>query len=555
MGTALVTCVLLGISVATAQLHSDIRYVLACLRTGGVAGFSPSETFTHRPFFYRWFVAGLNSLTPSSIPVGEMIVRLAGVALCVAAGLLLRAALQRHLSTRDATLTAVVVALSLAFAPRIDYLQPEWTATLLSVVAVALVLMFDRPWVAAAVASLPLGLTVMMKYSTAATAMIALLVVFAVDRRRAILLAVATAVSGVALLGLSFWAGSHEWQWAQDMPKINRQALTRQAIDPGFLLHRSIDYLADRAVLSPMLALFPAALVMVLMLAREVSRRRRVEWAALAVLITLGCIAAVAFQGNWFPYHSAALPVCAAAVWALAVARWYGVFGRPPLLFIGITVLLGALVPFTDTALKPLLTVGTVWLAAAVAVLAGLADLRLARRRAPRHAGARPQAAVPMAAVPLLALAGIICLAAPIWPGSPNQMGRGHVITTNADYWKLTEDKNGDAAEVNREIPQGAPVLYLAFGDMAYFVQHPVQCRYPIPTFLQREQFLPDVKNLTSTKENALCVTGNPADYAVLQRSWFPLAQVDKKLTAEIKANFNCPKSVPNNELVVCHRR
>ncbi|MGW2900368.1 hypothetical protein ACWDAO_38745, partial [Streptomyces sp. NPDC001212] len=49
-------------TVATRRLTGDIHYVLGALRTGGEAGYSPSEVFTHRPFFYRWFIAGLDRI-------------------------------------------------------------------------------------------------------------------------------------------------------------------------------------------------------------------------------------------------------------------------------------------------------------------------------------------------------------------------------------------------------------------------------------------------------------------------------------------------------------
>jgi hypothetical protein len=217
---------LLAYSVLTAGLSGDIRYCLAALRSGEGAGYTPAGIFIHRPYFYRMFIAGLDSLTVGSIETREMIIRLAGIALCVAAGVALRAALVRSLPHREATLTAAAVGLSLALAPLTDFLQPEWAAIVLAVFAVAAVLGFERRWVAVLVASLPLGLAVMMKYSTAATAAMALLVVFAVDRVRAVLLGALTALSAVVLLAFSLWSGSHELQWAKDMPQINQSSLT-----------------------------------------------------------------------------------------------------------------------------------------------------------------------------------------------------------------------------------------------------------------------------------------------------------------------------------------
>ncbi|MDX2706277.1 hypothetical protein PV350_26005 [Streptomyces sp. PA03-6a] len=547
--TALPVLALLGWSVATAELHGDIRYVLACLRTAGADGLSPSETFTHRPFFYRWFVAGLDSVTAGPVAVREMIIRLAGILLCAAAALVLRWAMARRLPRRDATITAAVVGLSLAFAPRTDFLQPEWAATLLSVVAVALVLGLDRPWTAALAASLPLALAVLMKYSTAATAAMALLVVLAVDRRRALLLAGTTVAGGALLFAISLWSGSHEWQWVRDMPRINKGALTRQGLDPAFLLDRGADFLANRVYFSPMVALLPAALL--LLLSRQADRRRRVEWAVLAVLICAGCLAAVAVQGNWFAYHAAALPVFAAAVWGLAVARWYGDLKRPPLFLTAVTALYAVLVPLASLA--PAWAQGTAagWLAGAVALAAACADLRLARDGARRPGTAR----WPRAALAPVALCGALCVAVTVWPSSPHLMGRAGVSSTNAEYLRTIADKAAAADAVRRRIPDGAPVLYLAFGDDAYFVDHPVRCRYPIPTFLQRVRYLPDVSALRSHAENARCITEDPAPYAVLQRAWFDLDRVDPSVAARIEEVYDCPQTADPRDLVVCRLR
>ncbi|WP_127355926.1 hypothetical protein [Actinacidiphila soli] len=544
-GTSLVVCALLGYSVLTTGLHGDIRYVLACLRSGGAAGYSPSEIFTHRPFFYRWFIAGMDAVSAGPTGVREAIIRLMGIVLCVVAGLGLRSALvrsRRPLPRREATLTAAMVALSLALAPAVDYLQPEWTAALLSVVAVAVVFRVDRPWVAAAVASVPLGLAVMMKYSTAATALMALLVIFVADRVRALLLAAATTVASVALFGFSVWSGSHEWQWARDMPKINPGALSRTGIDPASLLDKTVVYLADRAFLSPVLALLPAALLLVL--ARQADRRKRIEWVVTALLICLGCVAAVAVQGNWFAYHSAALPVCAAALWGLAVARWYGWSGRPPLCFVAVSVLYGVLAPFASAAPAWLQSTAVAWLAAAVALAAALADVRLSSEG---RAGRR----VPVA---LVALAGVVCLAAPVWPSAPHLRMDGKVLATNTEYQQQSEAKAAKAAELRREIPAGDPVLYLAFGDLVYYIGHPAQCRYPVPTFLQRTANLPDVDTLTSVEENARCITENPAPYAVLQPSWFSLKRVDKTVIASFRKLYVCPQADPK-QTVVCRLR
>ncbi|MFD3457477.1 hypothetical protein ACFWVC_35535 [Streptomyces sp. NPDC058691] len=541
---------------ATAGVNGDSKYVLASLRSARAAGFTPSDTFTHRPFFFRWFMAALDSLTWGSTDTREAVIRAAAVLLCVAAGIGLRAALARRMPVRDATLTAAVVAMALAFAPGVDFLEPEWVATLLGVVAVAVAFAFERRWVGAVAAALPLGLAVMMKYSTAATAAMALIVIFAADRLRAVLLAVTTGLAAAALFGLSVWSGSHELQWARDMPKLNAGAVSRAGLQVSFVLDRSVSYLADRMTLSPLVALVPAALL--LYLSRVNGRLRRLELTLLAAAFLIVCIAAVTVQGNWFLYHSATLPVTAAGLWALAVAAWYGAHKRPPVFFTAVTAVYAVWAPFVNHAPQALQGVGVAWCAVGLGFLAGLADLLTVRTRRsgdPLPASRRrwPSAVV----MAVAAFAGVACLAVSVWPQSPEMMMKGKVTATNTDVAARNRSTAERAAEINRMIPPGAPVLYLAFGDVAYYVGHPVQCRYPIATVLQRTKFVPDVNQLPSYVENDDCINHDPAKYAILQRSWFSLNRVDPKLTARIKAAYDCPlqpKDGPRR-VVVCRLR
>ncbi|MFF6809332.1 hypothetical protein ACFZAG_05470 [Streptomyces sp. NPDC012403] len=535
----LVTGAVLVYSVVTTRLHGDIRYVLACLRSGEAVGISPSETFTHRPYFYRWFLYCLDQLGAGPTAVREAALRGAGVLLCLAAGLALRAALRRRLPGREADLAGAAVALVLALAPRTDFLQPEWTAALLSVLAVAVVLADVRPVPAAVLAAVPLGLAVMMKYSTAATALIALLAVFAADRVRALLLAAATAVSSVLLLGFSLWSGSREWQWVRDMPQINQGSLSRQGVRPGELFARSVDFLADRAALSPVLLLLPAALL--LLLAGQDDRRRRTEWAVLAGAGAAVGLGAVVVQGNWFAYHAAALPVGAAALWGLAVARWYGARGRVPLGFLAVSGVIAVLAPWYSAAPQGLQRSAVVWGAGVVALGAAFFDVR-------RPAGGGSGFRVPAAVV------GVGLAAVAVWPSSPHLMDRGEVGETNAAYLRVSEEKADAAAEVRRRLPDGALVQYLAFGDEAYFIGHASPCPYPIPTFLQRTRYLPDVSTLDSYAENARCLDEDPPRYAVLNRGWFPPAKIDRALARQIEARYDCPPA-PAERLVVCRLR
>ncbi|MET7457159.1 hypothetical protein ABZT03_35835 [Streptomyces sp. NPDC005574] len=546
-------------TVVTRRLTGDLHYVLGALRTGGAAGYSPSEVFTHRPYFYRWFVAGLDGLTFGPTALRETLMGAAGAMLAAAAGGALYAALSRRAGGREAALTAGATGLALALAPRNDFLQPEWAAVVLTVVGVAAAIGPDRAWRAALLAASPLGLAVMMKYSTAATAAIGVLLVYTVDRGRAVRVALVAVPVAAALFGLSVLGGSHEWQWTEDMPRINQSALSRTGLHPRFVLDRTVEFLADRALATPVLLLLPGALL--LLLCRVRGRGRRAELLLVALAVGLGAQTVVVVQGNWFLYHAAQLPVLAAALWGLAVG---GARRPPPWLFGTVSLLYGVLPVLYATAPERYQRPGAVWAAGLLALLAAAVD---ARREARARTSARRGTVGPATTARgpgrgvwpavLAALAGVVCLAASSWPGSPHLVLDGRVTVTSSAYLAQMRHTEREADRLRARIPAGAPVLYLAFGDTTYYVGHPARCRYPIATFLQRSRFLPDVAGLTSFRENADCVDHDPAPYAVLDRAWFRPGKVDPRLWRRVTAVYDCPRPSPDagSAVVLCVRR
>ncbi|MFJ4782995.1 hypothetical protein [Streptomyces sp. NPDC088794] len=530
-------------AVLTRRLTGDLQYALGALRTGGRAGYSPSEVFTHRPFFYRWFIAGLDRPTFGTTTAREALIAAEGVLLAAAAAYALHSALLRRVTAREAALTAGAVGLALALAPRNDFLQAEWAAVVLTVVAVAAALGPTRPWPAALLAAPPLALAVLMKYSTATTAVIGVLLVYAVDRGRAARLALVAVLAAPALFGLSLLAGSHEWQWVQDMPATNQSTLGRTAVHPLFLLERSVDYLADRSVVSPVLLLAPGALLLVLTRVR--GRRRRTELALVALAVGLCALAAVFVQGNWFLYHGAPMPVLAAAAWGLAVG---GARRSPPWFFGAVSLLYGALPVLYTAAPKGDQRSYVLWALGLVALLAAVVDVARERGRTASRSSRRRSAVV-------VALAGVVCLAGCVWPGSPHLVSKGKVTMTSAEYLREARRTEKEADAIRAEMPADAPVLYLAFGNTAYYVDHPAQCRYPVATFLQRTRLIPDIIERPSYKENAACVDRDPAPYAVLDPAWFRPTKIATELWRRITAEYDCPSVRGETRLLVCRRR
>ncbi|MFI9612983.1 hypothetical protein ACIHCM_15145 [Streptomyces sp. NPDC052023] len=535
-------------TVLTRRLTGDLHYVLGALRTGDAAGWSPSEVFTHRPFFYRWFVAGLDVLTFGGVTTREAIMAAVGVLLAAAAAYALHTALLRRVTGREAALTAGATGLALALAPRTDFLQPEWAAVVLTVFGIAAVLGLDRPWPAALLGTLPMGLAVMMKYSTAATAAVGLLLVYVVDRGRAVRLGLLTAAGSIGLFGLSLLAGSREWRWTEDMPRINQDSFGRTGLDLGATFHQSVAWLADRAILTPVLLLLPGALLLVL--SRVRGRRRLAELLLVAVVIGLGALGSVVVQGNWFSYHGAQLPVLAAALWGLAVG---GARRSPPWFFGAVSLAYGVLPVLYTGAPEGLQRPATAWALCFAALVAAGADTLVAarRNRSGRRTGPRG-----VGAAAVISLAGVVCLTGAIWPGSPHRVLDGKVMATSTDYLHEMRDNQAVAARLGAAMPQDAPVLYLAFGDTAYYLDHPVQCRYPIATFLQRTRFIADVAELPSYRENADCVDHDPAPYAVLDWSWFRPGSVDPALQRRISAVYDCPPApAQGDKTVLCTRK
>ncbi|RCG31622.1 hypothetical protein DQ384_08640 [Sphaerisporangium album] len=582
-------------------LNHDVRYALGGLRAAGRGGFTWAETFVHRPLPYRWFIGGLDSLTIGPVAAREALIRLLTVALVALTAVWLRAALIRQgrrsqqpappdavvpdavlsraaapdavvsgLSRGEATAVAFGAGLALALAPAWDLLQPEWVAALFATAGVAATLWFRRVPVAVLAGGAALALAVLVKYTTAPSAVIALGVVAVLSLRRAVWTAVAGVVLTLAMFGAAVLVESREWRWFTELSDLNSGTPLRtgfgQAARDGL-----VSALANEALLIPALAMLPVA-VLLLTRARSLrtpapvsdgsrprGRGRRWAWPLLSTAAVLCVVAALIVQGQWFQYHLAALPVFSAGVWALAVARWTRLRGRPPWVLVTATGVLGLGVPLVSG--MPLAwrlahngAVYAVLFAFVVVVLAVAAWRARVRGGADADISPTTPSAVRLLSLGVAGLAGLVAVAVPVWPTSPYSFDRTHADFTPSERAAHWTEAERELDRARARIGADTPVMYLAFGDMAYFLGNPTRCRYPSPVFLQRTQYLPEVADLLSFDEALACLSGG--DRLVVDPKWFWLPKVDARVRDGVRRNFDCGREALRAAgRLVCSRR
>ncbi|MGW2842564.1 hypothetical protein ACWCWD_32850 [Streptomyces sp. NPDC001493] len=528
-------------------LNHDVRYSLGGIRATHRAGLAASEIFVHRPLAYRWTIAGLDALTAGTVAEREALIRLVVVLLSLGAAWWLRAGLLRTLPRREAGAVAVAVGAALVCAPAWDFLQPEWLAVLLSTAAVGAALAGRRTAPAVSLSGVLLALAVLMKYTTASTALLALVVVAVLDRRRAVLSAAAAALATPAGLALAVWTEPREWRWLHEFSSLNPNSVFRTGFGAE-QVHELWTSLVNEAVLVPVVALLPVTLT--LLVRTSTTARGRWSRPALTVSGLLVVVATVVVQGQWFLYHLAQLPVLGAAFWALAVTRHLTRHGRTPAGPVGATAALGVAVPLV--AGQPLAwrtTHATPACAAlAVVVLLALAAALTAGRRP-----ARPRRGTAVAAVVALGLATAI----PAWPTTPYSFDIRHSDFTAESRAEALRDLTHRLDGLRARVGPDTPVVYLAFGDIAYSLGNPTRCRYPSPAFLQRTSYDPDVTELASFDENLACLDDPAARYLIVDPAWFPLKRVAPAVREAVDGLYDCsgPTAFSEAGLRVCARR
>jgi hypothetical protein len=532
---ALVAIVVAGLP----DLNGDVRYALGGLETAGRGGVGIWDIFVSRPLAYKLLMAALDNVRIRL--VGEspgnatnLVLRVETYVLVVAVIALLFRGVRRVAGRPAAAGIAGATGLALIIAPPWHFLEPDWVAALAAVLTVGAACAPRRPWVGALLAGPAAMLVVAVKASTFPIALIALLVIWVFDRRRAAGAALSTVLCVALWYLLTKVFQPWEWTWLSDLANLVHNK--PQGIHIADL--RKLRFaVGDAAVLSPVLVLAPAAATA--LIRREAGRRRWVG--AGAAVVAGGLSLAPAYgQGEFFNYHFASTVVLAAAVCGAAFALCPGF--RLPLATATVVVTGVSLVLLHQPASWRLAHAGSVvWAYEIVAVLLAVAAWFLAGRT--------------KMSLPWYAGVVAICFALlpPVLPGYPYAF-------SSYDYnIRVARSTDAALADLGRRLGPDTPVLYLTYGSVNHAIGNPTTCRYPSPLWLQRGAVLPRMRTRPSYADNLRCLTDDrEARYLIVHGGWFSLSKSAPDVRALIDERFDCSPAarIPARPpLVVCPAR
>ena len=178
-------------------------------------------------------------------------------------------------------------------------------------------------WLGGVLGGTLLALAALVKISSLTVALAALVLLWALDRRRGWIAAVAALVTGLLAVGLIWWLAPWEIDWLLDIRALQPDPWTRVAADEAG------HYLLNLAARWPTVALLPAFFV---------GATRAEVWPTLVAMALTGL--AIAYQGQYFIYHSAALVVLSAVLAVRTIQRSGGALRWPLLVLCGWTLVL-----------------------------------------------------------------------------------------------------------------------------------------------------------------------------------------------------------------------
>ncbi|MFD0524283.1 hypothetical protein [Paractinoplanes durhamensis] len=473
VGVATAAGAALAASVVAAlpDLNGDVRYALGGLEVSGRGGVSVWDIFVSRPLAYKLLMAGLDEVRILLVGDGSgnttnLVLRLETYVLVVAVIALLFVGVRRYAGQPAAAGLAAASGLSLIVAPPWHFLEPDWVAALIAVLTIGAACAPRQWWLGALLAGPAAMLVVAVKASTFPIALIALIVIAVLDRRRAI----GATLSTVAWVAVWYVLTKHfqpwEWTWLSDLANLVHAKPQGIHLDDLRKLRFSI---GDAAVLSPVLVLAPAAAAA--LITRSSGHRR---WIGVVVAVVAGglSLAPAYGQGEFFNYHFASTVVLSAGVCGAAFALCPGF--RLPLVAAAVLVTGLSIVLLHQPAHWRLSHSGpVVWAYELAAALFAVAAWFLAGRlplSVPWPAGV---VAISFALLP------------PVLPGFP------YAFSTY-DY-TIPVARSADAAlvDLGKRLGPDTPVLYLTYGPLNHAIGNPTSCRYPSPLWLQRGALLP----------------------------------------------------------------
>jgi hypothetical protein len=514
-------------------LDADVRYEIGAQAT------SPADaagTFTHRPLMYRLLMAALvkpaDGLTDGVLWF-ERLMRLEALGLAFLAGLLLFLGLRRHLPSIAATLSLAVTATLCLIQPAI-VLEAEWLALVVTVAGVgaALALPNRPPWsvLSGCLGGVLLMMAAAIKVVTLPGAIVGLLALLLLDRRRCLIATTAAFLSGLAYLGaVALWA-PWEIQWIIDSGTMVPPRDT-SALKAGV-------FLGNVAIIWPAVALLPAALV-------SLPRTP-------ALVATIGALLTwlpVTIQNQYFLYHASGIVLVAAVCLFGAVGRSGPVVVLPILALSGWTFFVLSSDPEWRVSHQPLLF--TVAGATAAVALALAVALRLWRGANGRRAlsGLTPGLTL-MAA--LLVTATSLPASAPTAAESVTLVNRAR---TPQKARALISGQVASSREVRRRIGPDTRVTYLTYGSVNYLINLPGTCEIPTSVFLQRSRSIKRQEGTPTWEANLRCLTDKPGEMLVWDPKWFLLRRQPPAVKAAIAAGWDCERGFTHGQLRVCPRR
>jgi hypothetical protein len=501
-------------------LNGDVRYALGGLETAGKGGVSLWDVFVSRPLAYKLLMAGLDKgrllFVEGSSDATNLLIRIETYVLVVAVIAVLFVGVRRVAGRRAAAGIAGATGLALLIAPPWHFLEPDWVAALAALLAVGAACAPRRPWLGALLAGPAAMLVVAVKLSTFPIALIALLVIFVFDRRRAAWTALSTVICVVLWYLLTKDFQPWEWTWISDLANLVHSKPQGIHLDDLRKLRFAI---GDAAVLSPIVVLAPAAAAA--LVRREAGRRR---WVGAVVAVVAGglSLAPAYGQGEFYNYHFASTVVLAAGVCGAAFALCPGF--RLPLAAATVLVTAVSLVLLRQPASWRLAHAGpVVWAYEIAAVVLAVAAWFLAGRM--------------RLSLPWFAGVVVLCFALlpPVLQGSPYAF-------SSYDY-NVRNGRSADAAlsELGKRLGPDTPVLYLTYGTVNHAMGNPTTCRYPSPLWLQRGSVLPRIRTRPSYADNLRCLTEDrDARYLIVQSNWFNLPRSAPDVRALIDQRFDC---------------